>query len=161
MSSHDIEPLDPHTWFRRLSKLLENAQNSDQLSPETFIRRAYHLMKLSPGPFRDGLPIELEEQRVESMLACEAFESAVMALLGTQISFTVQKDGGANEVSVVMSLDASSAPGHGRHKIGAIAMVQAWVRCLANTAGLQLPGDPKDPVPRKSLSGSPPSSTEH
>ena len=156
MSSPDIEPLEPHTWFLRLSKLLAEARDIDVAGQESLIRQAYHLVKLAPGPFRDSLPVDLDEQWVESMLECGAFESAVMALVGVNTSFTVQKDAGAAEMSVVMALDAHSVPGHGHHRSGAKAMMQAWIRCLANTAGVLLPDDPTYPARHRSRCGSPP-----
>lgn len=156
-----IQPLDLVTWFGRLAKLLEQAEDRDVASQHSVIRQAYHLVRLAPEPFRGSLPVDLEEHRVESMLDCDAYESAVMALLGPETSFTVQKDAGVDEMSVVMSVDARSAPGHGRHQSGAKAMVQAWIRCLANTAGVRLPESSMNPGPRKSRCGSPPSSTAH
>lgn len=156
-----IEPLDPVTWFCRLAKLLAQAEDLDVDSQQSVIRQAYHLVRLAPEPFRGSLPVDLDEHRVESMLDCDAYESAVMALLGAETSFTLQKDPGVNEMSVVMSGDARSAPGHGHHQSGAKAMVQAWIRCLANTAGVRLPENSTNPGPHKSRCGSPQSSTAH
>lgn len=161
MTRDNIEPLDPHTWFARLAKLLRDATLTEPGFQDKVIRQAYHLIKLAPGPLRVSLPADFDEQRVESMLECDAFESAVMVLVGLETSFTVQKDAGVNEMSVVVSLEAGSAPGHGRHESGAMAMIQAWARCLANTAGVALSEGVRNPSRRKSRPGPPPSSTAH
>lgn len=161
MIDPSIEPLDPATWFERLKKLLIDAHDIEVLSPESLIRQAYHLVKLAPGPFRDLLPVDLDEVAVERMLDCGGFESAVMALIGEQTSFAVHKDAGKSEVSAELSLDPGSTPGSGRHPTCAKAMIQAWVRCLANIAGVEMPAEARNRDRRKSRSGSPPSSTSH
>lgn len=161
MRNRSIEPLDPETWFGRLTKLLADAHGDQGSSEDALIRQAYHLVKLAPGPFADVLPIDLDEGDVEKMIDCQAYESAIMALIGPQTSFTVRKDAGAALVRAELSLDPKLTPGHGAHATCAKAMLQAWVRCLAITAGVELPAGVKNQGPRKSRSGWPPSSTEH
>ena len=139
MTIRSIEPLDPQTWFERVARLLEAAQTIEIQSPEALIRQAYHLVKLAPGPFRDILPVDMDEDAVEALLDCGGYESAVMALIGSQTSFTVRKDASRSEVSARLTLDPEAAPGHGRHESCALAMLQAWARCLGNVAGLTMP----------------------
>lgn len=161
MSKRSIEPLDPETWFERLEKLLDEARSGQGTSEGTLVRQACYLVKLAPGPFADLVPTGLGEAELEKMLDCGAYESAVMVLVGPKTTFTVRKDAGRKEVSATMSLEPELAPGHGSHPSCAKAMLQAWVRCLAITAGIELPGDVRNPGPRKFRSGWPPSSTEH
>ena len=161
MTKRSTEPLDPETWFARLERLLAEARNAEGITEGSLIRQAAYLVKLAPGPFADMLPTDLDEAKLERMLDCGASESAVMILVGPKATFIVHKDAGKKEVAATMSLETELTPGHGSHASCAKAMLQAWVRCLAITAGIELPDEFRNPARRKSRSGSPPSSTEH
>ena len=161
MNKRSTEPLDPATWFMRLEKLLADARSGQETSEGSLIRQACYLVKLAPGPFAELVPRELDEAELEKMLDCGAYESAVMVLVGHKATFTVHKHAGKKEVAATMSLEPGLAPGEGSHPSCAKAMLQAWVRCLAITAGIELPDEFRNRGRRKSRSGSLPSSTEH
>ena len=161
MTVRPIEPLDPQTWLNRLVKLHGDAFGAEKTAPESLVRQAYHLIKLAPGPFRDVLPIDLDEAAIERLLDCGAFESAVMALLGQKASFSVHRDADASQFTAEVALDPKTSPGIGKHQNCAKAVLCAWVCSLTDIAGVEKPDGARSPSHRKSQSGSPPSSTAH
>jgi hypothetical protein len=161
MIATTIEPMEPSIWFERLGKLLASAVEKGAASPESVIRQAFHLVKLAPGPFREILPIDLDEERMERLLGCGGYESAVMALIGDRTTFSVHKVAGEQTVTAALSLDPHAQAGLGAHSSCAKAMLQAWVLCLANVAGVEMPGAVRNPDRRRSRSGSLRSSTAH
>ena len=156
MSKAKIDPLDPAKWFDRLGRLDRDA--SGGLPPDRVIRIAYDLVRLAPLPMRAVLSSPLDEDDLEAILACNAYESAALHLIGPKFAFQVQKTTGEIVFHASVQLDPSFDAGHGASPDCASAMLIAWVRCLAN---LQRKHDFSRLDRSKSQSGPPRQSTEH
>lgn len=157
MTHPTIEPLHPQLWLERLAKLHSDAMGADIKPAESLIRQAFHLTKLAPGPYRDLLPVDVEEPNVEDMLGCGAYESAMMALVKPETAITIDKPYGARRYSAVVVIDPQTAPGKSSHEMCGKAVLCAWVSSLWHIAGVDLTYRGR----RKSRSGSPPSSSAH
>ena len=161
VTNSTIEPLDPITWLDKLARLHSEAMGTEERPTDSFIRQAFHLTKLAPGPYRDLLPVDVDEERVEAMLECGAHESAMMALIKPETPFQVQKPRGAERFSAQVAIDTQAPLGQSSHKVCGKAILCAWLCSLAHIAGIDLAGGVTDPGQRKSRCGSPRSSTAH
>lgn len=122
-SVSEDDTLDAATWFDQMGRLLQGLIDSDA-TPERNIRKAYHLLCLAPHALKRMLPTPVAETRLEKMLECGAYESAVALLLGATGHVTVVGSDGGRGIEVRMRIDpqAPEEP----HEPWAMAMLEAW-----------------------------------
>jgi hypothetical protein len=161
MNSTLIEPLDPETWLNQLAQLHAAAMGRDVRRSESFFRRAFHLTKLAPGPYRELLPVEVGEADLEGFLKQGAYESAMMALLSPEAGLTISKPLGEAKYAVEVVLEDSTPAGTSSHKFLGKAILCAWICALSHLAGIDLLGGVSRRDRRKSRSGSHQNSTAH
>ena len=126
-----IEPLEPHAWFRAIRNLLDQAASAASSEQERLVRHTFHLCQLTPGPLKDFVRAELEEDELESLLASGALERAATAIVGSpMILEVVRHEGWMFEARVRLpgQREASSC------KSGEVAagIVAAWAQCLVD-----------------------------
>lgn len=125
MMMTDQEPLDAITWFERMGRLLDGL-GQDNGGPERHIRQAYHLHCLAPHPLKRMMADPVEEARMEAMLDCGAYESAVCTLIGPAGQITVGSGGTEPGIEVRMRVDPASLDGSGPDETWPIALLEAW-----------------------------------
>lgn len=79
----DRETLDASTWFERMARLTAALGQGDG-ALDRHIRKAYHLHCLAPDAIKRMMSAPIEEARLEAMLECGAYDSAVGCLTGTE-----------------------------------------------------------------------------
>lgn len=121
----DHESLDIMTWLQRLGRLADGIGQSGE-SADRHIRKAYHLHCLAPDPLKRMMPPPIEENRMEAMLECGAYESAVSCLIGKGGCVTVKS--GENDTGIEVSLRVNpSAPATEEpSETWPLAMLEAW-----------------------------------
>lgn len=113
------------TWFQRLGRLADGLSQSGN-SPARHIRKAYYLHCLAPEAIKRMMPAPIEEARMEAMLECGAYESAVSSLIGTGGRVTVksgERDGG---VEVGLRVNPSAPEAQEISDTWPLAMLEAW-----------------------------------
>lgn len=124
MITYDDECLDTTTWFDRMERFATGLCEQPA-SPARHIRKAYHLHCLAPEALKPAMPAPLEEDRMEAMLECGAYESAVASLIGPAGQVTVRNgDEGGIQLAMRVSPDASSAQDSA--DTWPMALLEAW-----------------------------------
>lgn len=122
---HHQETLDAAMWFDRLGRFVERLGESGG-GVDRHIRRAYHLQCLAPHALKPLLAEPIEETRLEAMLDCGAFESAITRLVGTAGQVTVK----ASEQDAAIEVRTRIAPrphdGNAASDTWSVAMLEAW-----------------------------------
>jgi hypothetical protein len=119
-------------WFERAATLLErfhSAGHADEL--ESAIRRAYHLVQLTPRPLRPLLRPAIDEPTFEGLLSAGALESAALGLVGAPGGIAVSRGYRATRFEAVVWLQEDCGgviPAAHDHAAGAI--VGALLECL-------------------------------
>lgn len=126
-----IEPLDPELWFKRAADLLERFHSSGAGDLESAIRRAYHLVQLTPRPLKSFLKPAIGEDDFERLLDVGALESAAMGLVGEPAGILVSRMQGASKYEAIVWLqeDGNQAKPTS-HENAAGAIVGALLECL-------------------------------
>lgn len=161
MSPRSIEPLDPATWFARIAVLIETAEKIDGQAPDVSIRQAFHLIALAPGPLRDMFPLRLDEHALEALLECGAYDSAVIALIGQNVNYKIDRRFQHDTLEARVALEGTSVRRIGRHNTLALGLLKAWAQAVMQLATCARKLTPRNRAQRKSLVELPPNSTEH
>lgn len=124
MTGYDQESLDAMTWFERMGRFVEGL-SQDHARPDRHIRKAYHLHCLAPDALKPMMAAPVEEARMEAMLECGAFESAVTSLIGTAGRVAVSSGAGGG-IEVCMSVGPGLPEDNPANDAWPIAMLEAW-----------------------------------
>lgn len=125
----DMEPLEPSSWLLAIGRLLAQL---DGPTPEVerLIRRAYHLLQLTPRPLRQILRTDCDEQAFEHLLEDGDLRAAALALVSPPlIHWLVEGDDGLFEAGV--RLPGGATPATARSASPSAALVKAWAQCVA------------------------------
>ena len=120
---NDQNTLDATTWFERMGRLVEGL-NDKNGRPDRHIRKAYHLLCLAPTPIKRMLPDPIPESRLESLLECGAYESAVICILGGAGHVTVTTSGDERGIEIRLRIDPQAH--QTTHESWSIALLEAW-----------------------------------
>lgn len=121
----DHEPLDAATWFDRMGRFVAGLDATDG-TPSRHIRKAYHLHCLAPHPLKAMMAAPLPEERLEAMLECGAYESAVTSLIGKTGRVTVAPDATDGGIEVRLRVDPASPADATASETWPTAMLEAW-----------------------------------
>ena len=124
------EPLHPETWFARLQRLADAIEDLDNAKSENLIRQAYHIVQLTPAPLRHLFRTPLGEDELESLLKCEAYESAIFELLSPPLAIEISRDLHSKKIHAKIAIDDEEVCGSGAHSSAAKAALSAWTKCL-------------------------------
>jgi hypothetical protein len=127
----NIEPLEPASWFRAISKLSVRIEASGSADQESLLRHAYHLAQLTPRPLSDNVRPDLEESRYEQLLECKAFASAALGIVGYPMTYAIFRRE-AECVVAQVCLPGQQIPTTARSPDIALAVLGAWSRCLVD-----------------------------
>ena len=130
MYSPHPEPLHPETWFSRLHKLAELVEDLDGADCETLIRQAFHIVLLTPAPLRAQFRTDLDDEGLEALLKCKAYEAAVFRLVGPPLALEISRGLRSNEVHANIAIDEDAVCGSGAHVTVTKAVLAAWTKCL-------------------------------
>lgn len=125
LTAVEQESLDANTWFDRMRRLVEGLGEGDG-TPDRHIRKAYHLHALAPQPIKEMMPAPVEEERLEAMLECGAYESAVASLIGNMGQVTVGCDDRPAGIEVRLRVEPGSPSGEDTIASWPRAMLEAW-----------------------------------
>lgn len=160
--SADIEPLAPELWFAALKHLSER-QAAGGANVESLLRHAFHLLQLAPLPLRGVVRCELNEEKFERLLECDAFDAAAVALVGPPAGFSLRCAIGTRKrvFEAAVHLPGQLHPSADtRSENAASALVGAWASSLLAIRQRL----PEAPAPRPALHKQPvelhPRSTE-
>jgi hypothetical protein len=132
MPLRKTEPIEPTMWFERAARLLERFHSNGRADElESSIRRAYHLVQMTPRPLRPLLRPAIDEAAFESLLSTGALESAAMGIVGAPGGIAVSRAYGATQFEAVVWLHEDCGgviPAKHDHAAGAI--VGALLECL-------------------------------
>ena len=126
---NEIEPLEPNLWFNRIERLLDRSRSFENEAPCALLRQAMHVAQLAPRPLRDTVGFPSEEVAIEQMLECGAFLSAMAALLGPPVTYTLSRRGVAEYVAAVSCLN-SRCRGKGESNSAEKALLIGWCQLL-------------------------------
>ena len=136
----DVEPLEPRSWFRMIGKLAEQLESAPSDRHEPLLRRAFHVLELTPRPLRGMIRSDLAGARYEQLLDCGALESAAFGLIGHPMTYEVARLG-ADLHEAEVRLPGQVKPTLARGASAPIALLAAWAKCLlsleATTAALE------------------------
>ena len=150
----DIEPLETATWFGELEKLARPRATPTNAALARLLRRAFHLLQLTPRPLRGTIRSDLTEERLEALLAVDAFDSAAIGLVGQPIAFGIfTAEPGLFEAHI--RLPNQLEPTSVRAPILAAAVLDAWLKSLIALKDRALTPRTENPheAPRKARSG--------
>lgn len=123
-----IKPLDAATWFRAINSFSERARES-AFDLEDQLRHAYHLMQMAPLPIRQIVKPACDEVKFEQFLACEAFETAVLALVPAPLKYSAAR-GCDMLVLATVALPGDDTGNFAAAEEFASALLQAWIRSV-------------------------------
>ena len=158
MTLPEIEPLEPDIWFAQIAALGMRIEALGDQAPDAVIRKAFYLAQLAPEPLRPLLGGELDEDRLELLLSCEAYDQAALLVIGPVVTFSLEKAAGAVRFNAQIALLPDAAPGRGAGQTGAAALLGGWIRCFSFLSELSISSSPG---PHRYRSERRPRSTEH
>ena len=123
MTVNEQEPLDTAIWFERMARFVQGLREAEG-KPDHHIRKAYHLLCLAPKALKQTMPDPVEESRLEAMLECGAYESAVASIFGAASKVSIKTSNSTRGVEACMHIDPR-APESTR-ETWATAMLDAW-----------------------------------
>lgn len=118
------EALDIATWYDRMGRFIEGLNEGDG-GAGRHIRKAYHLLSLAPYALRPMMAPPVEEAKLEAMLECGAFESAVASLIGKTGHVTVSNGDNDPAIEIRMRVEPST-DGSSTIETWPMAMLEAW-----------------------------------
>lgn len=128
-----IEPLEPELWFAALAQLSQYRAQAGADGLGVLLRRAFHLLQLTPGPLKAMVRCPLDEEGFESLLECNAFDAAAIALVGPPAAFTLQRAVGSRPKAFTATVSLPGQlepPPPAQSANAACALVGAWSNCL-------------------------------
>lgn len=162
MSQDSIEPLEPGIWLLQLRKLAERTP-AEEAGLAMALRRAFHLVQLTPRPLRHIIACTASEPEFEGLLQAGALLAAAQALVGDRLehSLTTLPAEGGSQAEVRFPNDP--APCRAVGSSAPFALFSAWLKCLLTLHEPDEFGQEwvRSPSQRKSLSGRRPKLTEH
>jgi hypothetical protein len=132
MPSFEIEPLEPRVWFARAAGLLEKfdaAATGGEI--ESALRRAFHLVQLTPLPLQLYIRSTVDEDTFERLLAGGAFETAALSLVSEPAGIRMERPEGCEMFEATVWIR-----GGVRNQVpttsasAAMAILGAWLKCL-------------------------------
>lgn len=122
------EALDMATWYDRMGRLIAGL-SAGEGGVARHIRKAYHLHALAPDALRPMMAEPIEEAKLEAMLECGAFESAVASLIGKAAHVTVVTGENDPAIEVRVRIEPT-VDGSSTTETWPMAMLEAWAVSL-------------------------------
>lgn len=126
MRSVEDEALPFAVWQSEITALSDCCLTAPPGGEDRFVRRAFHLFKLSAPAIRSLADPYLEESVVELVLERDGAEAAVRLIAGERASFAIAPaDDGVPRVSAEISFDGGRSV-RAEGNSAAHAMIGAW-----------------------------------
>lgn len=125
MTIDDHDSLDATTWFERMERFADGLSMASE-EPARHIRKAYHLNCLAPPALKPLMAAPVEEERLEAMLDCGAYESAVSCMIGPAGKVTVSSDRAEGGIQVTMRVRPGETNAQDTSGDWPIALLEAW-----------------------------------
>lgn len=120
-------PLPIGVWLSELRKLAEICANDNGDTEDRAVRRAFHVLKLSPPAIARIWAADLSESDLETMLEEGHASDAACVIVGAHAK--VELSGGAAKHVAVLQFDGE-APVRAEAATPALAMISAWATLL-------------------------------
>lgn len=130
MPTPPVEPLEPELWFEQTRTIAARIARLGDEAPDAVIRKAFFLIQLTPGPLRHVVSCQIEEAELERMLACEAYDAAVAALVGAPLGVEMAREPEQDVIRATVRLPGDGIVGVASDRTIARALLAAWSRCL-------------------------------
>jgi len=121
------KPLPAGIWLSELRKLAESCANDNGEAEDRAVRRAFHVLKLSPPAIARIWAADLSESEMETMLDQGHAREAACEIVGSHAS--VEMSGDAKRHVAVLQFDGD-APVRAEAATPALAMISAWATLL-------------------------------
>lgn len=121
-----IEPLIPAVWFSRIEKIAKG----EMPSMENALRHAFHLLQLTPAPFRHVVRASIDEDDFEELLELGDFDTAARHLIAQPAALSVAEDEPGQTFRATISCVILNRALHGAGDSVAAAVLAAWTTCL-------------------------------
>ena len=158
---NDIEPLEPGVWLLQLQKLAARSP-AEEAALVTCLRRAFHLVQLTPRPLRHVIACNVWEEAFEELLESGALLPAAVALVGDHLNYSLTHRVVEGRAEAEVWFPNDPAFSHGAGSSAPFALFAAWLECLLTLDRLDDSNQEfTSPVRRKSQSGRRPKLTEH
>lgn len=129
-SVDSVEPLEPPLWFARFRILEKRALALGYASPEPLLRHLFHLSVLTPVPLRHLIQTDVSEQAFEAFLACGAYDSAALSLVGRSMECKTTRRRTTKDLKVEVSPGPELPRTIGVADCLATAFVIAFCKCM-------------------------------
>jgi len=127
MPVEDEKPLPAGIWLSELRKLAESCANDNGEAEDRAVRRAFHVLKLSPPAIARIWAADLSEGDMEAMLEQGNAREAAGQIVGSHASVEMAAD--TKRHVAVLQFDGDQ-PVRAEAATPALAIISAWAALL-------------------------------